>query len=127
MEITLFRQNAAAIHDAMADSESPPCAPMARMIATGPVQEKRNATTAVAAYCAPKSAAICRGAGTGNSGRSSSMLLVLAPLESVHGAPRSHPKIFFVRAARGRRRADRFCAAPGRAGARRVRGPALRA
>src|SRR3954469_7863844 len=71
--MSVFRQNALKIHEAMSDSERPPRAPTARMIATGPVQAKRKATNAVAAYEVPKSSSTCRRAMTGRSGRSSSM------------------------------------------------------
>jgi hypothetical protein len=49
MLMRLFRKNPPKIQDAMSDSVSPPRAPTERMIATGPVQAKRNATTALAA------------------------------------------------------------------------------
>ena len=45
----LLRKNPPKSHDEMSDSASPPAAPIERMIATGPVVEKRNATIALAA------------------------------------------------------------------------------
>ena len=49
MLMRLFRKKPPNTQEARSDSVSPPRAPMERMIATGPVQAKRNATTALAA------------------------------------------------------------------------------
>ena len=74
IEITLFRQNAAKIQEAMSDSDSPPRAPTERMITTGPLAANRKATNAAAAYDAPKSARMRRSPGSCETGFSSGML-----------------------------------------------------
>src|SRR6185295_3870473 len=73
IEITLFRQNAAKIQEAMSDSARPPRAPTARMIATGPLAANRNATIAATAYGAPAAARMLRGPGGGETILSSGM------------------------------------------------------
>ena len=49
MLIRPLTKKAAKIHEAMSDSDRPPRVPTERMIATGPVVAKRNATTALTA------------------------------------------------------------------------------
>src|SRR2546425_8726485 len=131
MLMKLLTKKPPKIHDAMSASESPPAALTERMIATGPVHEKRNATTAAAAYAPPKSASTRRGPGTGSSGRSSGIssriFQTARGLKSADGAPGSHPKVFQLRAAARGGGARRVRAASRRARAKRVRGPALRA
>ena len=70
-------KKAAKIHEAMTSSPRRPRAPTERMIATGPVQAKRNATTAFDAYRAPESANTCRGRGTGVTAGSSGIFVVI--------------------------------------------------
>ncbi len=47
MLISPFRKNAPKIHEDRSEGVSPPRAPTARMIATGPEAAKMNATTAL--------------------------------------------------------------------------------
>jgi hypothetical protein len=49
MVMRLLRKNPPKIQEAMSDSERPPRAPVARMMATGPLAANRKATTALAA------------------------------------------------------------------------------
>src|SRR5688572_17841454 len=60
MLMSPFTKNAPKIQEARSDSDRPPRVPTARTIATGPEMEKRNATRALAAYTAPKSATAAR-------------------------------------------------------------------
>ena len=71
MLINPLREKAANSQEAMSDSDRPPRAPTARMIATGPLAANRNATSALAAYVPPKSASARRGPGNGRTGFSS--------------------------------------------------------
>ena len=48
MLIRPLRKNEPKIHDDRSDSPRPPCAPTARMIATGPEAAKMNAISALA-------------------------------------------------------------------------------
>src|SRR3954470_16235220 len=93
---TPLMKKAPKIHDAMSDSLSRPAAPTERMIATGPVHAKRNATTALPNWTPPRSRIHRRGPGTGNTGRSSVMFFVFATLESSGGASLPHRKVFHV-------------------------------
>src|SRR5438105_1251787 len=131
MLMKLFRKKPPKIHEAISDSLSPPAAPTERTIATGPVQEKRKATTALAAYTPPKSATTCRARGTGITARSSGMLFVLWRLKSGDGARPHHiqtnPKVFQLRPASQHRGLPGVHAAPGSSRAARIRGAALRA
>ena len=71
MLINPLIKKAAKIQEAMSDSDIPPRAPTARMMATGPLAANRNATRALAAYVAPKSAKTRSGPGNGKAGFSS--------------------------------------------------------